>query len=170
MIRDETEADLEVVGALITEAFRTAPHVSGTEAEIVAALRRAGALTLGLVAAEGEAVVGYAAVSPVLIDGADRGWFALGPVAVRPDRQGRGIGAALTRESLRRLRARGARGCAVVGEPGYYGRFGFKADPRLRMEGVPPEFVLALAFADEPPGGRLVHHPAFGLERPEETG
>lgn len=160
-IQEEAEADAAAIGTLVTEAFRTAPHAGGNEAEIVAELRRAGALTLGLVAVEDDAVVGHVAFSPVWIDGADRGWFALGPIAVRPDRQGRGIGAALIREGLDRLRARGARGCVLVGDPAYYGRFGFRADSRLRMRDVAPEYVLSLPLAGGVASGEVTHHPAF---------
>ena len=49
----------------------------------------------------------------------------LGPLAVAPHHQRQGIGAALVREGLRRLAATGAPTVLVLGDPGYYGRFGF---------------------------------------------
>ena len=161
-IRPETPADAAVIGAITTEAFALAPHKSGTEAAIVDALRAAGALTLSLVAEEDGAVVGHVAVSAVTVDGRDVGWFALGPIAVRPDRQGRGVGAALMREGLARMREEGAHGIVLVGDPAYYGRFGFSASPGLVMHGVPPEYVLALSFGRPVPVGALGHHAAFG--------
>ena len=42
-------------------------------------------------------VVGHLALSPVTIDGANAGWFGLGPVAVAPDAQAMGVGSALIR-------------------------------------------------------------------------
>ncbi|WP_372425620.1 GNAT family N-acetyltransferase [Salinarimonas chemoclinalis] len=160
-IRPETSADVEPIGTITTDAFARAPHASGTEAAIVSGLRDAGALTLSLVAEEDGAVVGHVAFSAVRVDGRDVGWLALGPIAVRPDRQGRGIGAALVREGLARVRAAGARGVVLVGDPAYYGRFGFQADPGLAMPGVPARYVLAHALEGAMPAGTLSHRDAF---------
>lgn len=163
-IRDERPGEEAAIGALITRAFLTAAHASGTEAQIVSGLRAAQGLTLSLVAAESGAVVGHIAFSEVLIGGKACGWFALGPVAVIPERQREGIGAALVREGLARLGAQGAAGCVLVGDPGYYGRFGFSADPALHVDKVPGEYVLALPLAGPRVPGAITHHPAFGLD------
>lgn len=161
LIRPEQPEDTDAIRALTTEAFASAPHSSGTEAAIVDALRAAGALTLSLVAIEGNEIVGHVAFSPVTIDGAERGWFGLGPVSVRPGRQRGGIGSNLIREGLQRLRAMGAAGCVLLGDPGYYGRFGFAADPALVLEGVPPEYFMPLGFGAEVPAGTVRYHAAF---------
>lgn len=159
LIRPEQPEDTDAIRALTTEAFASAPHSSGTEAAIVDALRAAGALTLSLVASEGNEIVGHVAFSPVTIDGAERGWFGLGPVSVRPGRQRGGIGSGLIREGLRRLRESG--GCVLLGDPAYYGRFGFAADPALVLEGVPPGYFMRLAFGAETPAGTVRYHAAF---------
>ncbi|MBP7001083.1 GNAT family N-acetyltransferase [Amaricoccus sp.] len=160
-LRAEAPADHASIRALTDDAFAGAAHASGTEGAIVDALREAGALALSLVAEEGGAIVGHVAFSPVAIPGA-AGWFGLGPVAVRPDRQGRGIGAALIRDGLARLEAMGAQGCVLLGDPGYYRRFGFAPDPRLRFEGAPPEYFLRLAFPGAAPAaGAVAFHAAF---------
>jgi len=160
-IRDETPAEAAAIRHLTDTAFAGAEHASGTEGAIVDALRRTGALTLSLVAATDGEVVGHVAFSPVTIAGAACGWFGLGPVAVLPARQRAGIGAALIRAGLARLRIAGAAGCVVLGDPAYYPRFGFAPDPALRFEGVPPEYFMALAFSDTSPAGAVVYHPAF---------
>ena len=160
-IRSEQPADADPIRALTTEAFATAPHSSGTEAAIVDALRAAGALALSLVAVEGEQILGHVAFSPVTIDGAERGWFGLGPVSVRPGRQRGGIGSELIREGLRRLREMGAAGCVLLGDPAYYGRFGFANDPALVLEGVPPDYFMRLGFGAELPAGTVRYHAAF---------
>lgn len=161
-IRRERPGDEEAISSLIAAAFAHAEHSDGTETAIVERLRKAGALTLSLVAEAGGRPVGHIAFSPVTIDGDHRGWFGLGPVAVRPDRQGGGIGSALIRQGLERLRSLGAAGCVLVGEPSFYGRFGFAADDRLRYPGIPAEYFQLLSFNGEKPSGVVAYHPAFG--------
>lgn len=160
-IRPEQPEDFDAIRALTTEAFATAPHSSGTEAAIVDGLRTAGALTLSLVAAEEGEIVGHVAFSPVTIDGAERDWFGLGPVSVRSSRQRGGIGSGLIREGLRRLRENGAAGCVLLGDPAYYGRFGFATDPALVLEGVPPEYFMRLGLGAKLPAGTVRYHAAF---------
>ncbi len=161
-IRAEAPGDAGEIGALTRAAFADAPHSSGTEAAIVDALRAAGALTVSLVALEAGAIVGHAAFSPVKIDAAPGRWFGLGPVSVRPDRQGQGLGRALVAEGLHRLRALGADGCVVLGEPGYYCRFGFVSDPELRYGAVPAGYFQRIVFRGSPPTGEVAYHSGFG--------
>lgn len=139
------------------------PQSNGTEAAIVDALRAENALSLSLVAEDGGEVVGYLAASDARI-GAVAGWGLIGPVAVLPSRHRQGIGSALMAEAILRLRA-SCKGAALVGDPGYYGRFGFRAFPSLRLGDVPPQFVQALPFDDSAPAGELIHHAAFGLDQ-----
>lgn len=162
-IRDERPEDREIIGQITTEAFAPMAYSNGTEAAIVTALRQAGALTLSLVAVEEDAVIGHVAFSPVTLGGADVGWYGPGPVSVRPDRQGRGIGSALIRAGLERLRQIGASGCVLVGNPGYYRRFGFGPLPGLRFAGAPAENFMALRLTDaDAPRGEVAFHPGFG--------
>lgn len=160
-IQLEQPADAEAIRVVVTDAFARAPHRSGTEADLVEALRRANALTLSLVAREQGVLVGHVAFSPVTINGESTGWFGLGPVAVRPDRQRLGVGRALIQSGLDRLLARGAQGCVVLGDPAYYARFGFRSDPNLRYGDVPPEYLQRLCFGEQRPTGRVDYHRAF---------
>jgi putative acetyltransferase len=159
-IRDALSGEAAAISNLVSEAFASAPHSSGTEAEIVAALRDAGALAVSLVALRDEAIVGHVALSAVTIPGA-AGWFALGPVSVRPACQRQGLGAALVRAALERLRKQGAAGCVVIGNPTYYGRFGFAHRPCLSYRDLPAPYLQALAFAGAVPAGEVAYHPAF---------
>ena len=163
MIRDQEPGDAALVRQLVADAFRGQSYSDGREPAIIDALAAAGALTVALVAVEDGAITGQVAFSPVAIDDVFCDWYGLGPVAVRPDRQGHGIGQALIREGLDRIRALGARGCVLAGAPGYYGRFGFKPDPRLASPGIPAEYFLALPFGDQVPGGTVTFHPAFDV-------
>jgi putative acetyltransferase len=159
-IRFEQSEDLAAIRTLTFAAFENAPHSTQTEAAIIDALRRAGALTISLVAVD-EVPVGHIAFSPVTINGEVSGWYGLGPVSVRPDRQRKGVGRALIQTGLDHLRAMNAQGCVVLGDPLYYGRFGFISDPNLRYGNVPPEYFQRLAFSDEVPRGEVLFHPGF---------
>ena len=162
VIRDERGEDDRAIAQLVSNAFRDAPHAEGTEAEIVARLRSAGALAISLVATSGETIIGHIAFSPVAITGQREGWFGLGPVAVAPQRQGQGIGTQLIETGLDRLRTNGATGCVVLGEPGYYARFGFDAAMRAQLPGVPQEYFQGLHLGGGPlPGGTAQYHAAF---------
>ena len=161
IIRDEQPADIPAVRALVTGAFRDAPHSSQTEAAIVDGLRGAGVLALSLVASDGGALLGHVAFSPVAIGGQELGWYGLGPLAVHPEMQGRGIGQALVCAGLDRLKAIGAKGCVLLGAPAYYGRFGFATDPRLWLADVPQEYFQVLAFGGQLPAGEVRYHAAF---------
>jgi putative acetyltransferase len=92
---------------------------------------------LSLVADENGRLAGHIAFSPVQIDGTSSGWHGLGPVAVGPEWQRRGIASALIHAGIERLRKLGSNGCVVVGELEFYKRFGFRTDPRLLLDGVP---------------------------------
>jgi putative acetyltransferase len=161
-VRPEQPADVAAIAAVLREAFRTHPHSRHDEERIVSELRASGALALSLVAETADGVVGHVAFSPVAIADGSPDWYGLGPVAVRPSHQLRGIGTALVRNGLDVIRGRGARGCVVLGEPGLYGRFGFVADPALRLAGVPPGHFLALVFGPRRAAGEVTYHAAFG--------
>ena len=52
-------------------------------------------------------------------------------------------------------------GCAVVGDPNYYIRFGFRNIPDLVHEGIPQEVFLVLPFTENVPQGTVVFHEGF---------
>lgn len=162
-IRQETPADALEIERVTTAAFLNARHTSHTEQHIVNGLRTAGMLTLSLVAEREAQIVGHVAVSPVAISDGTNGWFGLGPISVAPGCQKQGIGSLLMNEALRTLRERGARGCVVLGDPRYYGRFGFKAEPGLVLPDVPPEYFQAASFGSVIPRGSVSYHEAFNV-------
>jgi predicted N-acetyltransferase YhbS len=60
-------------------------------------------------------------------DGDARPALLLGPLAVDPAAQGKGVGARLMRHALAEAACRGHQAVILVGDPEYYGRFGFDA-------------------------------------------
>ncbi|OHV71846.1 GNAT family N-acetyltransferase [Ensifer sp. LCM 4579] len=163
IVRPERDDDRGAIGALTAAAFAGHPHSDQTEPLIIERLRAGGALSLSLVAEEEGEVIGHVAFSPVTITPAAAGWYGLGPVAVRPDRQRRGVGSALIRRGLDMLRGSGAAGCVLVGEPAYYQKFGFRNEPALVFPGCAPQYFMALALSEVMVSGTVAFHPAFGL-------
>lgn len=160
-IRHEAPGDAATIEAVTVAAFLDAPHTAHTEHFIVRALRAAGQLSVSLVAEHDGVIVGHVAISPVTISDGATDWYGLGPVSVVPSHQGRGIGTQLVTQALAELRDRGAAGCVVLGEPGYYGRFGFEAAPQLMLPGVPPEYFQTLPFRGDLPSGDVAYHASF---------
>ena len=160
-IRHEVSADVDAIHAVTTAAFLNAPHTAHTEQFIVKALREAGKLTISLVAEVDGHVIGHVAVSPVSISDGVSDWYGLGPISVLPAYQGQGAGSLLMREALRVLRERAASGCVVLGEPDYYGRFGFRAEPGLSLPDVPPEYFQAISFNGMMPRGVVTYDESF---------
>jgi putative acetyltransferase len=161
VLRSETGSDIDAIGVVTAAAFETLEVSSHTEQFIVEALRAAGGLAVSLVAETNGAIIGHIAFSPVAISDGTQGWYGLGPVSVLPGHQRQGVGKALIREGLSRLRAIDARGCCLVGHPGYYTQFGFRNPDGLSVEGVPPEVFFALSFDGRHPLGTVAFHDGF---------
>jgi putative acetyltransferase len=161
IIRKETPSDIEAITAITKAAFENHPFSRNTERFIIHALRSRNALTISLVAEAQGRLVGHIAFSPVTFTDQSPNWYGLGPISVLPAYQRRGIGTQLLNEGLGVLKDLGAEGCVLVGDPGFYSRFGFKSPDGLSHEGVPQENFLALSFCDKIPTGTVEFHPAF---------
>lgn len=139
-VRPAADGELDAVCALERAAFG-----GDAEAALVAALARDASAyvpELSLVAVEGEAIVGHVMLTRAHVGGVPA--VLLAPLAVAPDRRGRGIGGTLVREGLTRAREMGAALALVLGDPGYYGRFGFVAAlPR----GIRPPYEIETSEA-----------------------
>jgi putative acetyltransferase len=164
LIRKESPTDVAAIEAVTVAAFLNATHTSHTEQFIINALRQSGQLSISLVADENGAVIGHVAVSPVAVSDGAAGWYGLGPLSVAPERQGQGVGGQLMAQALSELRRLGAAGCVVLGDPNYYSRFGFTAEPSLALPGVPPEYFQAIAFAGSLPAGEVSYHESFAAQ------
>lgn len=166
-IRHERTEDADAIADILLAAFRDHPYSNQTEHLLVAALRESGGMTLSLVAEAssemGNVLAGQIAFSPVRIDGRECHWYGIGPLAVRPDLQKRGVGRALVKHGLREIKAMGGKGCVLVGDPRYYERFGFAPHPGLVYDDVPAEYFLARALGGACPSGAVAFHEAFAV-------
>jgi putative acetyltransferase len=168
VIRNETHDDICAITEVTIAAFKTLKISNHTEQFIIEALRAAKALTVSLVAEMDGQVIGHIAFSPVTISDGTPNWYGLGPVSVLPEYQRQGIGKALIREGMSRLRDINAQGCCLVGHPDYYRRFGFTNNPELVHEGVPPEVFFALSFEGHTPKGTVTFHEGFKADGQQE--
>ncbi|QDB79094.1 N-acetyltransferase [Georgenia wutianyii] len=133
LIRRELPADVAVVSALTSAAFRSAPHSAPPvepggdpgEVALLARLRADPAWIpeLSMVAVEDGDVVGHVLATRARV-GAEP-VLALGPVSVLPDRQRAGVGTALMHAVLGAADALGEPLVGLLGDPAFYGRFGF---------------------------------------------
>jgi len=146
---------------------RVEEHAFGQQAEagLVDALIGDGDTVLELVAVDEGQVVGHILFSRLYVrQGAKRfAAVALAPLAVEPTFHGTGIGGALVREAHLRLRQAGETLAVVLGDPAYYGRFGYSHERARTFESqYQGEALQALAWGEAPEGGRLVYAAAFG--------
>lgn len=161
IIRPECNDDIGHIEVVTIDAFKHNPHSSQTEHKMVAQLRNEDALAVSLVAELHEVVVGHIAFSEVKINDEFIGWYGLAPVSVKPQYQNKGVGSHLVLSGLDAIQELSAKGCVLLGEPGYYKRFGFKALDELVLKGVPPEYFQALLFSGDMPSGTVEYHKAF---------
>ncbi len=161
LIRPETPADVADIWHVTRRAFAGLAYSDGTEQDIVDALRARNALAISLVAEHGGRIVGHVAFSPASAEDGSPGWYTLGPVSVGPEVQRRGIGKALIRAGIGKLRELDALGCILIGDTNYYRRFGFVKAPQLAPVGEPKEHFMILCLGSSTPNGILNFHAAF---------
>ena len=164
-VRKEIPSDIDVIQEIITEAFLTEPHSDLTEQFVVNALREAGVLSISLVVETSGQLVAHVAVSPIKVSDGSVGWYGLGPISVKPEEQGKGIGSMLMKSALEELKQIGAKGCVLLGEPDYYRRFGFKVFDGLVLPGFPSRYFQAILFDGELPQGVVSYHEAFNAKQ-----
>lgn len=152
-IRPEEPRDWQEIHALIEAAFG-----QKAEADLVQRLRRDGDLVLSLTADDGNPVGHIAFSRLALPETPFARTCALAPLAVSPQRQRQGIGSALVREGLARLAQGGMDLVLVLGEPDYYGRFGFTPDSAKRLKtAYDGPYLQALVLSER---GKAAHGPA----------
>jgi predicted N-acetyltransferase YhbS len=135
LIRREAPQDADAIRAVTLAAFG-----QRAEATLVDELRASDAWlpALSLVAVDNNDLIGHVLCTRGHVDGSPV--LGLGPLSVRPDSQGRGVGSALVNAILGAADALGEPLVALLGDPGYYRRFGFRPSAEYGIEPPVPHW------------------------------
>jgi putative acetyltransferase len=167
IVRAETPDDHDTIRRIVDEAFGDT-----ITSAIVDGIRASDRFVpeLSLVAVYEEQPLGHVISSYVDVVPGSRRVLQVGPLAVVPSHQRRGIGTALMRETIRIADERGEPLLLIEGDPAYYGRFGFTRADEQGIE-MPPEshgpqyfMIRPLRAYDSSLRGRAVYPPeTFGV-------
>jgi putative acetyltransferase len=171
-LRAERDDDIDAIREVQAAAFRRPdqPDVIPSEAPLVDSLRADPAAwipELSIVAIDQHAtVVGHVVCSRAWIGEERHRVLGLGPIGVLPERQGEGIGSSLVHEAVKVANARGEGLIGLLGNPEYYGRFGFVPSTHHGVDPPDPAWadffqVLPLANHDRSVVGMFTYAPAF---------
>jgi putative acetyltransferase len=146
IVRAETEADYADIRTIVDDAF--GDTITG---DLVEAIRRSERYVpeLSLVAVSQGQSLGHVMSSYVDVVPGTRPVLQVGPLAVAPTHQRRGIGSALMEETIRLADARAEPLLLIEGNPKYYGRFGFTRADEVGIE-PPPEALAPQYFMLRP--------------------
>lgn len=165
-IRPATGGDVAAIDALLRRSF-PAPD----EAMLVQRLCVDGDMVLTLVADDEDSgeLAGVVVFSAMRVEAGDRliPAVALAPIAVAASHRRQGVAEALVQAGLDHLGAAGAAVCFVLGDPAYYGRFGFSADHAAGFSSpYAGEYFMAVPLKGDTLGcaarGGAEHAAAFG--------
>ncbi|MFE3176744.1 GNAT family N-acetyltransferase [Amycolatopsis sp. NPDC059090] len=172
-IRQSTADDAPAIHAVHTAAFRAHnKDVTGEipEAKLVTELTTDGDLlpALSFVAHRDGELIGHACSSPGHLGDDPESAIGFGPLGVLPDHQRSGAGSALVHATIGAANALGYGLIILLGDPGYYSRFGFVLAETLGITPPVPEWAphfQALRLAAYAPENRGAFRYAAAFDR-----
>lgn len=128
MIRSARSGEETAILTVVTEAFSDPSRDASEERAIVEGTWAAGIPSgrLELVAETDGNIVGHVLAATGRLDGAPAPVAGVAPVCVAPSHQGRGFGAALMEAVIADAEHRAWPLLVLLGDPAFYGRFGFE--------------------------------------------
>jgi len=160
-IRESVQVDLSAIESLYPAAFPDEDLLP-----LVRDLLREAPVALSLVGTIDSRLVAHVIFTRCSVAESSDGSALLGPLAVEPALQRRGVGSAIVRNGLRRLKDEGVSQVFVLGDPAYYGRLGFLPESRIA-----PPYTLPTewegAWQSQSLRGTTTPHPGkLSLPRP----
>jgi putative acetyltransferase len=150
-IRPEKPSEYPFICNLVKVAFETAKVSNGDEQNYVDRLRAGECYIpgLALVAEEQGKIIGHIMLTKTyILTGTERvEALLIAPLSVELTHRNRGVGSKLVIEGFRVAKQMGFNSVFVVGDPAYYGRFGFRSSARFGIKHVPeiPDpYVMAI--------------------------
>lgn len=164
-IRRERRGDIAAREQLLDAAFGTGRFAKSSER-----LRegRVPARGLAFVALHRGRIIGTIRLWSITA-GPDRPCLLLGPLAVAADAQNRGIGSALMHHALRKATSRRYGAIILVGDPGYYSRFGFTSERTAALYMPGPFERERLLACELIPGALEGAHGLIAVDRPPRS-
>lgn len=152
IIRQEEEKDFKQVHNVIRNAFyRADKEEDFNEWILVDKIRKSEFYIkeLSLVAEYENEILGHIIYTPITIHSKDKVYnsLALGPIAVEPKYQNKGIGHELMKESKKKAKELGYGSIIVMGHPNYYRKFGFELASKWKIgidENLDSKYLFAL--------------------------
>ncbi|MFM2225645.1 MAG: hypothetical protein RJA07_1847 [Bacteroidota bacterium] len=151
IIETESEKDFSEIYNLVKIAFQTAEHADGNEQDYVTELRKTDRYIpeLAFIAKEGNELIGHIMLTKTIVSTDIENWVALllSPVCVKFEYRKKGIGAALIQHSLKAALQHGFKAVFLVGEPNYYGKFGFQSISNFGIKdtgSIPEQYTLVV--------------------------
>lgn len=167
-IRQEQQADYDMVYHVIKEAFTNAEHCDGNEQDLVVELRKSKSFIpeLSLVAVEDGKIVGHILFTKALVGSIEV--LALAPLSVLPEYQNRGIGLSLIEQGHTEARKLGYLYSIVMGHPNYYPKAGYVPADQYGVKApfeVEDEYFMAVCLSgnEDKLNGIIEYDKAFGI-------
>ena len=155
--RQGTSADQKSIEAIYPEAFPDEDLLP-----VIRDLLREPSGVLSIVAAKDTVIIAHIIMTTCELDAHDEKVALLGPLAVAPKWQKQGIGSALVKSALDKLADNDFALVYVLGDPNYYGRFGFLPESNVQPPYPLPDAwqgawqALSLGKIKSPLNGQLV--------------
>lgn len=169
-IRTSRETDHAAIHDFVENAFKTARVADGDEQDFVENLRKSDNFVpeLELVGEVDGETVGHILLTrtEIATDSGPVVSLLLGPVATREDMRNRGLGSQLILAGLERAKSMGYESVVLVGDPGYYSRFGFVSMESLNIHntnGIPAKFTQACELREGALQGLHGHYTFVGM-------
>lgn len=146
LLRKPSKSDYPQILHLLERAF--APSIS--ESNLVKNLRDKGKISFDFIIEKNGRVLAYVCYSAAYDNRKTKIGYHVAPLAVLPEKQHKGLGKRIMRESLTEIGT--AQPVYVLGDPEYYGKFGYRVDKTQKCRFDPEgEHFMVLSYGPLPP-------------------